>query len=57
MTPTLPIGTVLYAIWIPNDSLASTGSDNSTLVASGAGLLGFGLFMNALATIRRRRQA
>ena len=54
-TPVLPVGTVLYAVWIPTDSLASTGSDFNSLVAYGTGLVGFGLFMNGMSTNRRRR--
>ena len=55
MTPVLPIGTVLYAEWEPIDSLASTGSNYANEIDSAAALVGLGLFVNAVAAIRRRR--
>ena len=54
MTPVLPVGTVLYAVWIPVSSLASTGSQDGFLIETGAASIGLGLFMNALGIIRRR---
>lgn len=55
MTPVLPVGTVLYAEWEPVDSLASTGSNYANEIAGASALIGFGLFINAIAAIRRRR--
>ena len=55
MTPILPVGTVLYAEWEKIPALASTGTNYGDEIAAGAALLGFGLFINALATIRRRK--
>ena len=57
-TPNLPVGTVLYAEWIPETTpLAMTGSDNGVLIESGTGMIGIGMFLNAVATIRRRRNS
>ncbi|MEN9992534.1 MAG: hypothetical protein RLY83_104 [Actinomycetota bacterium] len=55
MTPVLPVGTVLYAEWEPVDSLASTGSNYANEIVGAAALVGLGLFVNAVAAIRRRR--
>jgi uncharacterized repeat protein (TIGR02543 family) len=54
-TPTLPVGTVLYAMWQPIESLAGTGSEAGNLFVFGSAILGFGLFLNAVSRIRRRR--
>jgi len=54
-TPTLPVGTVLYASWEKVDSLASTGSDLTLPIELAAALLGLGLTTNAISAIRRRR--
>ena len=54
-TPNLPVGTVLYAEWVPITPLAMTGSGSGTLVETGTSLVGLGMFLNAVATIRRRR--
>ena len=53
-TPTLPVGTVLYAQWEKVGSLAGTGSEAGTLFMYGSLILGLGLFMNAVSRIRRR---
>ncbi|MEN9604299.1 MAG: hypothetical protein RL545_988, partial [Actinomycetota bacterium] len=54
-TPTLPVGTVLYAEWVPVTPLASTGSRFDLVFESGIALLGLGMFLTAVSSIRRRR--
>jgi uncharacterized repeat protein (TIGR02543 family) len=55
MTPVLPEGTVLYAEWAKVSSLASTGSNYGEEISGATALFGLGLFLNAIASIRRRR--
>jgi uncharacterized repeat protein (TIGR02543 family) len=55
MTPILPEGTVLYAEWAKLSSLASTGSTYGEEISGATALIGLGVFLNAIASIRRRR--
>jgi uncharacterized repeat protein (TIGR02543 family) len=53
-TPTLPVGTVLYAMWERVTPLASTGGEVGLELQVGAGLLGLGMFLVAIRSGRRR---
>ncbi|MEY2693796.1 MAG: hypothetical protein RL142_144 [Actinomycetota bacterium] len=53
-TPTLPVGTVLYAMWERVTPLASTGAEVGLELQVGAGLLGLGMFLVAIRSGRRR---
>jgi uncharacterized repeat protein (TIGR02543 family) len=53
-TPTLPVGTVLYAMWDRVTPLALTGSEVGLEFQVGTGLVCLGMFLVAIRTGRRR---
>ncbi|MEY4391287.1 MAG: hypothetical protein RLZZ400_1030, partial [Actinomycetota bacterium] len=54
-TPNLPVGTVLYAVWIPVNSLAETGANLVLPVGGGALLIVIGSILLARNPRPRRR--
>jgi len=54
-TPNLPVGTVLYAVWIPVSSLAETGSSYLGLLGTSALLIVLGM-AGVIADLRIRRR-
>lgn len=53
-TASLPVGTVLYAMWEPEEELAMTGSTSTNLLALGSFLVLGGLAIQIVARARKR---